>query len=54
MGCYTVPTLYCTFDKIPVNTCKIQISVNGGYYNGSGEDVLTVYDPSLGFTTGGG
>ena len=28
--------------------------MNGGYYEGFGEDVLVVFDPSLGFTTGGG
>jgi PKD repeat protein len=28
--------------------------VDGGYYSGSAEDTLVVYDPSLGFTTGGG
>jgi hypothetical protein len=28
--------------------------VAGGYYTGYSEDVLVVYDPSLGFTTGGG
>jgi hypothetical protein len=39
---------------VPVNTFVVGVTVSGGYYAGSGEDVLTVYDPSLGFTTGGG
>jgi hypothetical protein len=30
------------------------VTVGGGWYVGSGENVLTVADPSLGFTTGGG
>jgi hypothetical protein len=44
----------CTFDNVPVNTYTVDVTVVGGYYTGSGEDVLVVYDPSLGFTTGGG
>lgn len=47
-------TFTCNFDAVPVNTYSVDISVNGGYYTGSNDDVLTVYDPSLGFTTGGG
>ncbi len=30
------------------------MTVNGDYYQGYSEDVLVVYDPSLGFATGGG
>lgn len=44
----------CSLDAVPVNTYTVQVTVDGGYYTGSGEDVLVVYDPSLGFTTGGG
>jgi hypothetical protein len=44
----------CTFDDVPVNTYTVDVTVDGGYYTGTGEDVLVVYDPSLGFTTGGG
>jgi hypothetical protein len=44
----------CAFDDVPVNAYSVQVTVNSaGYYIGSGEDVLVVYDPSLGFTTGG-
>ncbi|MCJ7736592.1 MAG: PKD domain-containing protein, partial [Anaerolineae bacterium] len=39
---------------VPVNAYTVQVTVGGGYYVGTGEDVLVVYDPSLGFTTGGG
>ncbi|MGD8362628.1 MAG: hypothetical protein PVJ04_14465, partial [Gemmatimonadota bacterium] len=44
----------CSFNGVPVNTYTVEVLVDGGYYEGDGEDVLTVYDPSLGFTTGGG
>jgi hypothetical protein len=44
----------CDFSGVPVNTYTVLTIVDGGYYAGSGEDVLVVYDPSLGFTTGGG
>jgi VCBS repeat-containing protein len=49
----------CDFDNIPVNTYAAEAVVGGftsttGFYSGFGEDVLTVFDPSLGFATGGG
>ena len=47
-------TVVCPFQGVPVNTYAVQVAVDGGYYEGSSEDVLTVFDPSLGFTTGGG
>jgi YbbR domain-containing protein len=43
-----------TFTGVPVNTYTVQVTIDGNYYVGSCEDVLVVYDPSLGFTTGGG
>jgi VCBS repeat-containing protein len=49
-----VLAITCSFDGVPVNTYTVEVSVGGGYYEGYGEDVLVVYDPSLGFTTGGG
>jgi subtilisin family serine protease len=49
-----VLTVVCSFDNVSVNTYTAQVTVDGGYYTGAGEDVLTVFDPSLGFTTGGG
>jgi hypothetical protein len=42
------------FTEVPVNTYTVQVTVDGGYYTGVGEDVMLVYDPGLGFTTGGG
>jgi hypothetical protein len=44
----------CDFSGLPVNAYVATVTVSGGYYTGSGEDSLVVYDPSLGFTTGGG
>jgi hypothetical protein len=44
----------CDFKDVPVNTYTVQVDIFGDYYTGSAEDVLVVYDPSLGFATGGG
>jgi hypothetical protein len=44
----------CAFAGAPVNTYAVEVVVDGGYYVGFGEEVVVVYDPSLGFTTGGG
>lgn len=44
----------CSFDAVQVNTYLATASMGGGYYAGSDEDVLVVYDPSRGYTTGGG
>lgn len=50
-----VLTVTCSFDNVPVNTYTASVGVNtSGFFVGGGEDVLTVFDPSLGFTTGGG
>jgi hypothetical protein len=49
-----VQTITCDFSGVPVNTYTVEVKIGGDYYDGLGEDVLTVYDPSLGFTTGGG
>jgi hypothetical protein len=42
-----------TLNSVPVDVYDVAVSV-GGYYTGSGSSVLVVYDPSLGFVTGGG
>lgn len=47
-------TFVCSFDAVPVNTYSVDVIIDGGYYSGADEDVLTVFDPSLGFTSGGG
>jgi VCBS repeat-containing protein len=53
-GYEAVKTVTCRFDDVPVNTYTAEVTVGGDYYAGGSEDVLVVYDPSLGFTTGGG
>jgi PKD repeat protein len=54
-GYDAILTVACAFDNIPVNTYWVQAVVIGDYYvSGLAEDVLVIYDPSLGFTTGGG
>jgi hypothetical protein len=53
-GYDAVLVVVCDFNAASVNTYGAEVSVDGGYYTGSGEDVLVVFDPSSGFTTGGG
>ncbi len=49
-----VLTVTCPFDTVDVNAYTVDVTVDGGFYTGGNEDALVVYDPSLGFTTGGG
>jgi hypothetical protein len=52
---YGTRTFQCIIPAgLAVNTYSLKAQVDGGYYTGEGEDVLVVYDPSLGFATGGG
>jgi hypothetical protein len=55
-GYVKIGTVTCHFDGVPVNTYTATVSISGSYFHHAGntEDVLVVYDPSLGFTTGGG
>jgi hypothetical protein len=54
-GYDAILTAECAFDDVPVNAYHVQATVVGGYYvSGLAEDVLVIFDPSLGFTTGGG
>jgi hypothetical protein len=43
----------CTFTGLPVNVYDVGITVGGSFYRGEGSSVLTVFDRSLGFVTGG-
>jgi hypothetical protein len=43
-----------TLNNVPVNVYDVSLTINGNFYQGTGSTVLTVYDPSLGFVTGGG
>jgi hypothetical protein len=47
-------TASVSFSNVPVNVYDVRITVGGNYYAGAASSVLAVYDPSLGFTTGGG
>jgi hypothetical protein len=49
-----VKTVTCMFDDVEVNTYAVHLAIEGDYYTGAGEDALTIFDPSLGFVTGGG
>lgn len=53
-GYDAIKTVVCSFTNVPVNTYSVEVTVEGGYYDGYAEDVFVVFDPSLGFTTGGG
>src|SRR5581483_3794033 len=44
----------CAFPKLAVNDYAVQIAVGGDRYTGSAQSALSVFDPSLGFVTGGG
>ena len=43
-----------SFSNLAVNVYDVAATIGGDYYQGAGQAVLTVYDPSLGFVTGGG
>ncbi|HYM09638.1 MAG TPA: Ig-like domain repeat protein [Bryobacterales bacterium] len=47
-------TATCSYSGVAVNVYLVTFTIGGNYYTGTGNTVLTVYDPSLGFTTGGG
>jgi hypothetical protein len=44
----------CSFNAVPVNTYTVVVTVGGGFYAGSADSVVTIFDPSLGSTSGGG
>ena len=44
----------CIFNNVPVNTYTIAATVGGSYYRGYNESLVIVYDPSLGYVSGGG
>ena len=47
-------TACVTLNNVPVNVYDVTLTINGNFYQGSGDTVLVVYDPSLGFVAGGG
>jgi hypothetical protein len=44
----------CVVNDVSVNVYDTIATIKGDYFIGSGEGAITVMDPSLGFTTGGG
>ena len=47
--------IFHTDECIPINTYTAEVTLNNTFYKADvAEDVFVVYDPSLGFTTGGG
>ncbi len=53
-GVGTTRTACVTLNNVPVNVYDVNVTINGNFYQGSGGTVFAVYDPSLGFVTGGG
>ena len=53
-GYEAVKTVTCGFDNVPVSTYTAELTINGNYYEGYSEDVVVIYDPGLGYVTGGG
>jgi len=47
-------TACVTMNNVPVNVYDVSLTINGNFYQGTGDTVFTVYDPSLGFVAGGG
>ncbi len=43
-----------TLSSVAVNVYDVTVNVGGNHYTGTGGTVLAVFDPSLGFVTGGG
>jgi VCBS repeat-containing protein len=54
VGYDAVQEVTCTFDQVDVEIYALAVAMTGDFYQGGTEGVLVVYDPSLGFTTGGG
>jgi subtilisin family serine protease len=47
-------TACVTLNNVPVNVYDVTLTINGNFYQGTGDTVLVIYDPSLGFVAGGG
>lgn len=47
-------TACVTLNNVPVNVYDVTLTINGNFYQGTGDTVLAIYDPSLGFVAGGG
>jgi uncharacterized repeat protein (TIGR01451 family) len=47
-------TAYCYISNVPMDTYQVDAVIGGDYFVGDGVGALVVFDPSLGFITGGG
>jgi uncharacterized repeat protein (TIGR01451 family) len=47
-------TAYCSIANVPTDTYEVDSLIQGNYFVGDGTGALVVFDPSLGFITGGG
>jgi hypothetical protein len=47
-------TAFCNVANVPMDTYEVDAVINGDYFVGDGAGALVVFDPSLGFITGGG
>jgi hypothetical protein len=45
---------HCTLTGLTPDVYELNATIGGTYFQGSGVGALTVYNPALGFTTGGG
>lgn len=53
-GYNQVRSFQCSTSGLDVDAYEVTTTVMGGYYRGSDDATLTIYDPSLGFPSGGG
>ena len=47
-------TAYCNIANVPMDTYEINAVIGGDYFLGQGDGAIVVFDPALGFITGGG
>jgi hypothetical protein len=47
-------TAYCSIANVPMDTYEIDAIIGGEYFVGDGVGAIVVFDPALGFITGGG
>ncbi len=47
-------TAKCSIANVPSDTYQVDADIQGDYFDGSGVGALVVYNPALGFITGGG
>jgi uncharacterized repeat protein (TIGR01451 family) len=50
----SIALAHCTLHGVTPDVYELTATISGSYFQGSGLGALTVYNPALGFTTGGG